>query len=281
MGHEMITYNKAVLSELLTSLSVFTHSNVSLIEDSGENTKTNSLTSVDLCLGVKECIRDRCIASDNAALKKISQQSEAFYYYCHFGMIEIILKFSISKEHHIALLLGPFRDPRHQKKDIENIMEFCRVFKKNSAKMIKNYRKIPRFTMQKFEAIKNLTTVIMEYSKTTKLISSKENFLDEELNPYIEKHIDEKIIIGKAAKDLNVTTKQLERIVRLCSGISPKKYLQRYKVLKAYEDIRYTTTPLPDIASAYGFDDYNYFIKVFKTIKGITPSKARKEGNIS
>lgn len=274
----MIHYNKTVLSNLLTSLAVFTRSNITIYEPDGEvDTEIHSSTSMGLCTGVKEFIRDRCLSSDAKASEEAKNRSEAFYYYCHFGMIEIIMKYAISKENSVILLLGPFRDPKNQKKDIENIVSFCSTFKKDAGKMIKDYKKVPRFTLEKFEAIKNLSSVIMEYGQTTKLISSKENFIEDELNPYIKEHIGEKLTIAKIAKDLNTTEKTLERIVNLYTGLSPKKHIQQMRIQKAYDDIIYTSSSLPAIASAVGYDDYNYFIKVFKSVKGMTPSKARRQ----
>ena len=276
----MIHYNKTILSNLLTSLAVFTRSNITVYEVDGEvDTEIHSSTSMGLCTGVKEFIRENCLASDRKASEEAKSRSEAFYYYCHFGMIEIIMKYAINKDNSVILLLGPFRDPKHQKKDIQNIIAFCSTFKKDADKMIKDYRKVPRFTLEKFEAIKNLSNVIMEYGQTTKLISSKENFIEDELSPYVKKHIAERLTIERIAKDLNTTEKTLERIVSLYTGLSPKKYVQQLRIQKAYEDILYTSDSLPSIASAVGYDDYNYFIKVFKSVKGITPSKARKQLN--
>ena len=66
-------------------------------------------------------------------------------------------------------------------------------------------------------------------------------------------------------------------MVKLYSGTTPKKYILKYKVDRAYNDIRYSENTLVEIAERYGFIDYNYFVRVFKKIKGVLPSEVRKE----
>lgn len=122
-----------------------------------------------------------------------------------------------------------------------------------------------------------MITIILNYAKTTKLIASKDNFLEKELDPYINKHLNESIRVENICKELFLSNKQLERVVKLYSGTTPKKYILKYKVDRAYNDIRYSENTLVEIAERYGFIDYNYFVRVFKKIKGVLPSDVRKE----
>jgi len=47
-------------------------------------------------------------------------------------------------------------------------------------------------------------------------------------------------------------------------------------VKKAEELLKTTGYPVSEIAYMVGYQDYNYFIKVFKKVTGTTPAKYRK-----
>lgn len=273
----MIEYNFKVLSKLLSSLSLLIKANVSIFDENGTSSDARNLNIFPFCMFIKDDVRKKCAISDKLAIEKIAKQDEPFYYYCHFGLVEIILKFSVDAKSSFYILIGPFRDPKKYKENIEHIKEYCHLFKKDEKSLIKKYKAIPSFSINKYQSIIDMITIILNYAKTTKLIASKDNFLEKELDPYINKHLNESIRVENICNELFLSHKQLERVVKLYSGTTPKKYILKYKVDRAYNDIRYSENALVEIAERYGFIDYNYFVRVFKKIKGVLPSEVRKE----
>lgn len=273
----MIQYNFNVLSSLLSSLSSLIKTNVSIFDEFEHSSDARSQKIYPFCSKLKEHVRNKCAISDQNAIERIKKVDGPLYYYCHFGLVEMIMKYSVDANSSFYILVGPFRDPKKSKENIDSINEFCKVFHKDSKTLLKQYKQIPRFSLEKYESIRDMINVIIDYAKTTKLISSKDNFLENELNPYIDKNISKNIKISMVCKELFLTPKQLERLVKIYSGFTPKKYILKYKIDKAYNDIKYTERPLQHIADSYGFDDYNYFVRVFKKIKGTVPSHVKVE----
>ena len=58
---------------------------------------------------------------------------------------------------------------------------------------------------------------------------------------------------------------------------TPIEYLTLYRIEKASGKLLKSDLSVTSIAFSSGFNDLSYFIKTFKQIKGITPSKFRKE----
>ncbi len=273
----MILYNFSVLSSLLSSLSSLIKTNVSIFDEYEHSSDARSQKIYPFCSKLKEHIRNKCAISDKEAIEKIKKIDGPLHYYCHFGLVEMIMKYSVDANSSFYILIGPFRDPSKIKENINLINQFCETFHKDSKALIKQYKQIPRFSMEKYESIREMINVIIDYAKTTKLISSKDDFLENELNPYLDKNISKNIKINMVCKELFLTPKQLERLVKIYSGFTPKKYILKYKIDKAYNDIKYTNKPLQQIAFCYGFDDYNYFVRVFKKVKGVVPSFVKKQ----
>ena len=58
-------------------------------------------------------------------------------------------------------------------------------------------------------------------------------------------------------------------------GVSVFQYLAQFRCREAAELLRGTELPIQDVSSYVGYDDNNYFVKVFKKQYGMTPSEYR------
>ena len=67
----------------------------------------------------------------------------------------------------------------------------------------------------------------------------------------------------------------LTRIFKKELGLSPWDYLNRYRIWMAGTLLRNTGMSVNDVAEATGFQDQAYFCRVFKKIRGFSPSRVR------
>ena len=59
------------------------------------------------------------------------------------------------------------------------------------------------------------------------------------------------------------------------TGKSPVSFINEYRIQKASQLLEATDNSISQIATDTGFDNFSYFIRKFKEIKGLTPSKYR------
>ena len=60
------------------------------------------------------------------------------------------------------------------------------------------------------------------------------------------------------------------------TGITVNEYITNQRCKKASEFLSETTYSIQEIGSYVGYDDNNYFVKVFKKVYNTTPSQYRK-----
>jgi AraC-like DNA-binding protein len=100
-------------------------------------------------------------------------------------------------------------------------------------------------------------------------------------------------IIGQIEKDpvANYTLSQLAKKAHMCNsgfskkfkdiaGLSPIDFIISLRIEKAEKLLLSTNLSIYDVSQQCGFYDVNYFIKVFKRYKNITPLKFRQLKNI-
>ncbi len=88
---------------------------------------------------------------------------------------------------------------------------------------------------------------------------------------YIEQHYREQITLEEMAKQCGMNRNYFCRAFKEYTKKTPIEYLNYYRIESACEQIVGTEEKLIDIAMNCGFNDYSYFIKVFKSQKGVTP----------
>lgn len=86
---------------------------------------------------------------------------------------------------------------------------------------------------------------------------------------------DTSLTLHSVAKKLGISPNYLSAIFSKKQGIPFKRYVQHIRVQQARKILIETNLPLNEVAQMSGFEDVNYFSKVFKQQQGITPSKYR------
>lgn len=92
---------------------------------------------------------------------------------------------------------------------------------------------------------------------------------------YIELHYMEDITLDDISAHLNVSPFYFSRVFSQITGQTFKNYLNTVKVEKAQNLIRTTETPILDVAYDCGFNSIRTFNRVFRNIKGYTPTSLR------
>ncbi len=97
---------------------------------------------------------------------------------------------------------------------------------------------------------------------------------------FVSENYRNKISTADLAKIFFISENHFCRLFKKTVGISAIDYINEYRVSKAEILLRTTDLAITQIASAVGFEDANYFSRVFKRIKQLSPSQYRKELNL-
>jgi AraC-like DNA-binding protein len=92
---------------------------------------------------------------------------------------------------------------------------------------------------------------------------------------YLEHHAASQVSRWKLADTVNVSEDYLTRVFHKELGLSPWEYLNRYRIQLACDLLVRTNLSLSEISGRTGFQDQAYFCRVFKKLKGCTPSALR------
>lgn len=101
----------------------------------------------------------------------------------------------------------------------------------------------------------------------------------EDIKHYIERHYDQKIQLEDMAKNVYFTDPTyLSRLFKKKTGMRFSQYLLTIRMQRA-KSLLESDTPLSvsEVAGAVGFNDYSYFIQMYRKVYGETPGATRKQ----
>ena len=95
---------------------------------------------------------------------------------------------------------------------------------------------------------------------------------------YIEQHYMEDIAVKDIAGYLGYSEAYLCKLFKQSFGHSFVSYLTDYRMQKAEELMRTSRLSIKEIGKTVGYPDPNYFTKVFRRVRGVSPSEFRESG---
>ena len=112
-------------------------------------------------------------------------------------------------------------------------------------------------------------TDVMQFSQT------KDNPIVKKAEDYIEKRMSEDLSLEDVAEAINVSPFYLSRLFKEVRGENYINYLTDLRMRKARELLKNPRSSIKEISSEVGFNDQNYFSRIFKNKFGMTPTEFR------
>ncbi len=124
----------------------------------------------------------------------------------------------------------------------------------------------------------HLNTLLTEFNSAYFEQGNQDNLPNPKLSKYIafklavETHLTEQHDVHTIAEKLAMTTSSLYGVVKEFSGVSPKEWMTNRLMLEAQRKLQYSTLSVKELAYELGFNDPDYFSRLFKKSTGMSIS---------
>lgn len=176
--------------------------------------------------------------------------------------------------------------------DRELFFETCILRDENALALLAEIRRIlsvaagnsPFWKMQIIAAYYSIAAVSLETgllreAPTEPAVQKEQWKQDMELyisfKKYVIRHYHKAISMPEIADALHISVSKLYKVCKWILGYPPVEYIYRCRLMMAAQMLKSTGMPVSEISYACGFRNLSYFIRRFRKIYGLTPSRFR------
>jgi len=137
---------------------------------------------------------------------------------------------------------------------------------------------LSNFSYSREKCLMMLNYILYELLNDT--VSGSENEHVSQILSYVNEHIHEKLSLKDISTQLNLSREYTSYLFKKEMNKTLTDYINERKLLIARELILSNEMSLTDLAAHLGFEDYNYFYRLFKRYFEITPTELRKRASL-
>lgn len=220
----------------------------------------------------------KCHACDQHACEIATRRTSSYTYRCHAGLTESIAPIRMGNIVIGYLLFGHvFSYPTYDE-GWAAIEELCTDYDVSLSKLKKACLKQPIVTDDYITSASHIMKAVASFLCMDRMVSLHQQELPVQIDGYIQAHFTEDIDAVSIAMHFHIGKTKLYEIAKQSYGIGIAEYIRQLRIEKAKKLLtEQNQLSLAEIACECGFNDYNYFITVFKHITGTPPKTYRQQ----
>lgn len=213
-------------------------------------------------IGKHERSLQHCLDCDHKAMEHVKESGELYIYKCHYGLNEAIMPLYSYGSLTGYLMMGQavIGTYRNYSEIIENSKEFF----DNMEKLKELVTKITILNEDQVHAFANICDICAKYISLTNRIQAKHDNLAQEVRKYIVSNYNRQITIDILCEYFFCSRGTLLSHFKAKYNTTVHKFLLEYRLQKAKELLINESISVKEVAYRCGFEDPNYFCKVFR-----------------
>lgn len=275
MENYLLDIDKIGLQNLLFDFYTLTKIRIVVFDNNHNMICSYPNDDCKICKKINSCPSSHklCIESNKKSFEKCSREKQLIIYKCHAGLIEATSP--IINENGVIIgyiMFGQITDEKDKKIAAEQLRKIIKNFG-ISATDDDLYIKY-KSPEQIHAAAKILETCTLYLLNKNMICLNKNDFIYK-INEFIDKNLSENLSIEEIAKAFNTSRTNLYYLWKMHINIGIAEYVKNKRIEKAKWFLKYSRENIVSISQLVGFNDYNYFCRVFKKEVGMPAKKYR------
>lgn len=221
--------------------------------------------------------RRKCAYADKRSFNKCRESGRLYIYKCHAGLVEAVMPLYENEKNIGYLMLGQISDNKNNNTLIEKIPYWQEKYGFDTETLNTSIQSITYKSTEEIYAAAKIMEACTCYIAFKELIEPEESRTFKAAKAYIDKNLSADLDIDDICKELSLGRTKLYDIFKREANTGVSEYINRRRLHKAKSLLKTTDMSIPEIASAVGFNDYNYFSRVYKKRYGKAPRFYRKK----
>lgn len=272
------TFDLTKLNSLLKDFYNLTHIRITVFDDTFRELAAYPEQIASFCQIIRtdENGRKKCTLCDVRACEISASRHSTYTYRCHAGLTESITPLYLGNIIIGYLLFGHVLSYSSHETGWRQIQNLCKDFQIDMDLLKQAFLEQPVISEEYITSSSHILQAVASYLCLERMVTLKQKELPVQIDEYISAHFTEKLDAFTICKHFKIGRTKLYEISKQNYGIGIAEHIRNLRIEKAKLLLENSSLTLVEISSQCGFEDYNYFISVFKHVVGIPPKKYTK-----
>lgn len=217
-----------------------------------------------------------CEICNEQSFERCQRTKKIDIYHCHAGLIEATAPLIDNGVVIGYIMFGQITDNPDQLNLQNSLFQAIDKYRTNDKIIDENICKVVYKNKEQIDATAKILESCTLYVLLSNMISLRnENFI-KNLNLFLLSHLSEDLSVDRLTQEFNISKNKLYDSISKYMSIGIAEHIKNLRIEEAKRLLQETDYPVYQIANQVGFNDYNYFCRVFKKEVGIPAKKYRK-----
>lgn len=272
------TYNLEKLNRLLKDFYTLTKIRITVFSDHFEEITSYPEERALFCQQLrcdKEALQ-QCRLCDLDACQKASKRNSTYIYRCHAGLYEAIAPIIMGNIVIGYLFFGHiFSYPSHEE-GWAQIRRLCGNYHTDLEQLRQSCLELPIVPHDYISAASHLLKAVASYLCVERMTYLRQETLPLQIDEFITEHLTETLDAETICKHFQIGKTYLYKISSQSYGTGIAEHIRSLRIEKAKSLlVDQPELSIDTVAEMCGFQDYNYFITVFRKKTGLPPRQYR------
>ena len=269
-------FNLTKLNSLLEDFYRLTQIRITVFDESFRELAAYPKSIAPICQYIRtdKAALEQCCLCDKKACQIASRRHSPYTYQCHAGLTESIAPLYIGNIVIGYLLFGHVFCYSSYEEGSRQIQKHCINYKLDMQLLKDKCLELPLRSEDYIQSASHILEAVASFLCLEQMSVINHQLLPVQIDDYIMHHFTENIDVSTICKHFNIGKTYLYKIAKQNYGIGIAEHIRTLRIEKAKSLLlNHPEMHIDEIASQCGFDDYNYFITVFKRLTGMPPKK--------
>lgn len=233
-------------------------------------------TNSDFCKLMErdECLSQMCDDCTANLCHRCALQKKTIVYKCHAGLTEVISPLNIDGVTVGYVIYGQITNEENREKFVSEVKGNCKDYGLGEEEIERALAEIKYCNDSQISATLEIINALTLYIVYKGLVYVSESPLGLQIVEYVDKNLSGDLSVNALCREFAVSKAKLYSETKLYMPEGIAKYIRKRRIQAAQENIRKNPAkPLWKISEEAGFDDYEYFLRVFKALTGKSAGK--------
>lgn len=270
-----LIYDAENIRKLLIDFNLLTGINISFASFDYKFVVSLPDTDNAFCRKLREnpYLKGKCLECDRAAFQTAEKHKDFYIYECHAGLTEAISPVTDNNSIIGYLFMGKVLTDAPSKEMWNNIRAKFREYDLDFVELERCFYKCPSLSREKIKSAASIMDISAKYICLTKLAKVRARPLLENIKDYIDSNLN--VTTNELSEKFNISQSYLCHTFRKELDMTISDYKLQKRIVKAKDLLEKTELSVGNICEYAGFNDQNFFARVFKKNTSLTPTQYR------